>query len=76
MPKPGARAGKTMDFSLTTNATLLTPALIDYFAMRTASASRYPWMDPGPARPASQERRRAGHRRCRRAQGALAARPL
>ena len=27
----GARAGKTMDFSLTTNATLLTPALIDYF---------------------------------------------
>jgi uncharacterized protein len=27
----GARAGKAMDFSLTTNATLLTPALIDYF---------------------------------------------
>jgi uncharacterized protein len=26
-----ARAGKAVDFSLTTNATLLTPALIDYF---------------------------------------------
>ena len=26
-----ARAGKAMDFSMTTNATLLTPALIDYF---------------------------------------------
>lgn len=27
----GARAGKAVDFSLTTNATLLTPELIDYF---------------------------------------------
>jgi uncharacterized protein len=27
----GARAGKAVDFSLTTNATLLTPALIEYF---------------------------------------------
>src|SRR5260370_5109229 len=27
----GARSGKTMDFSMTTNATLLTPPLIEYF---------------------------------------------
>ena len=40
------RAGKHMDFSVTTNATLLTPALIDYFdAHRFGGANVHRWAE-------------------------------
>ncbi len=71
-----ARAGKTMDFSLTTNATLLTPALDRLLRCAPLRHLGIHGWTQGHARPASQERRRPRHLRCRRAQGALAARAL
>ncbi len=70
------RAGKHMDFSLTTNATLLTPALdrlLRCAPLRHLGVHRWP---QGHPRPASQDRRRPGHLRGGRAQGGRAARAL
>ncbi len=70
------RAGKAIDFSLTTNATLLTPKLIDLLRCASLRDFGVHGRPEGVARSASQERRGAGNLRCRRPESADAARSV